>query len=110
MVLRTIRMSIHRWTRLIVNRISVLGRLTRTSRKARRRLLFAPRFEQLELRTLLSATPAVTFNPTAIEQLMLYDTNHVRIDPQGELRYLFTSTSPTLVSPDTDVNYAMLAF
>lgn len=103
-------MLIHRWTTLVLERITFQGRSTSRIRKTRRRLVVAPRFEQLEMRSLLSATPATTFNPTAIEQMMLYDTNHVRIDPQGELKYLFTSTSPTLVSPDANVNYAMQAF
>lgn len=63
-----------------------------------------PVTELLEERVLL------TFNPTANEQLMLYDTNRVRVDPQGELtNYLFTSLSP-LTSPDPDVNFAMSYF
>lgn len=60
--------------------------------------------EELEDRVLM------TFDPTAIEQLMLYDTNRVRVDPQGELNnYLFTSLSP-LTSPDPNVNFAMSYF
>lgn len=60
--------------------------------------------EPLEERILL------TFDPTSTEQVMLYDTNRVRLDPQGELtNYLFTSLSP-LTSPDSNVNFAMNYF
>ncbi|MCA9092272.1 MAG: hypothetical protein KDA68_02200 [Planctomycetaceae bacterium] len=62
---------------------------------------FRSTVDPLEERVLL------TFDPTSTEQLMLYDTNRVRIDPQGELNnYLFTSLSP-LTSPDSNVNFAM---
>lgn len=37
---------------------------------------------------------------------MFYDLNHVRVNPQGELSYLFTSTTP-LVSPNDAVNNAI---
>lgn len=59
--------------------------------------------EPLERRLLL------TFDPSGLEQEMVYDINHVRVDPQGELGYLFTSLNP-LVSPDANVNAAMAAF
>lgn len=60
--------------------------------------------ERLESRLLF------TLNPTALEQESWYDTNHVRVDPQGELNYLFISTSPNLVSPDAQVNSAITQF
>lgn len=59
--------------------------------------------EPLERRLLL------TFDPSGVEQEMVYDINHVRVDPQGELGYLFTSLNP-LTSPDTNVNLAMAQF
>ncbi|MFO1022297.1 MAG: CAP domain-containing protein [Planctomycetales bacterium] len=65
--------------------------------------LFRTLAESLEERLLL------TYDPTSTEQLFLYDTNRVRVDPQGELSYLFTSTSP-LTSPDSNVNAAMSYF
>lgn len=40
---------------------------------------------------------------------MLYDINHVRVKPQEELNYLFTSLNP-LVSPDANVNGAISFF
>lgn len=70
-------------------------------RSATRRLLL--RVERLEDRVLL------TLNPSPIEQEAFYDVNHMRVDPQGELNYLFTSLNP-LVSPDPDVNSAINFF
>jgi len=86
-----------------------MARLNRRTPKSRSALTggnfgFRSTVDLLEDRVLL------TFDPTSTEQLMLYDTNRVRIDPQGELNnYLFTSLSP-LTSPDSNVNFAMSYF
>lgn len=56
--------------------------------------------EQCESRILLAG-------PTAQEQELLYDINHFRVNPSGELSYLFTTTYLPFLSPDLSVNLAM---
>jgi uncharacterized protein YkwD len=72
-------------------------RAGRTSGARNRR----PGFEPLEHRLLLS------FDPSGVEQEVLFDLNRMRCNPQGELGVLFSSISPTLTAVDPDVESAL---
>ena len=62
---------------------------------------FRLRGEVLEPRRLLA------FDPSGMEQAYLENINRMRLDPQGELDVLFSSTIPTLRARDPSVQSAM---
>ena len=92
----------------IINIVSVLGRIVQCKRTGRRWRKGQQHVSNAVL--CLEDRLLLTTSMTNLEQQMLYDVNRVRVAPQGELNYLFTSTNPKLVTRDSGVNFALSYF